>query len=132
MSIFKKDKVAIGKEIASRCKRYPVWEDNPKKSAKKSAVWIRVPIYSVKPPKHVDREAEDQDYPLFVRIFAETRAGAREALDYMIGCGREEIEAGDKRFWLYAVKHSVRHSGLFQAELKYIFRVRQIPEEEIL
>jgi len=77
----------------------------------------------------VSKEASEKNYSFSVLIFSYTREELHRALDHMIRCGYEEIEAGDKRFWLYAVKHSFQHKALFQAELKYIFRVRQIPEE---
>lgn len=121
---------AIGKTIAKRVTGFPVWEKEPKKKPKKeSTCWILCPDFRVKAPKVVSKEASEKNYSFSVLIFSETRNECSEALDHMIRCGQEEIEAGNKRFWLYAVKHSVQHRRLFQAELKYIFRVRQLPEE---
>lgn len=133
MGFLKKNTIAIGKIIASRCKQFPVWEDKPGKKAKKSTCWIRIPTYNVKPPKTVDREAQEMDYPLFIQIFADSTAEALEALDYMIRCGQEEIDAGENRyFWLSSTKHTIRHRLTFEVDLRYNFRVRQEPEEDIL
>lgn len=128
MSILKPG-TAIGKTIASRVKGYPVCEKEPKRKKKIPTCWIRIPTYNVKPPKRVDRGAGEKNYPLFIQIFSETRAELIEAVDHMIRCGYEEIEAGDKRFWLHAVNIAVQHRAIFRADLKYIFRLRQLPEE---
>ena len=129
MGIFKPG-IPIGKTIAKRIKGFPVWEKEPaKKPKKKLTCWILCPDFRVRPPKTVDNEAAKKNYNFSVLIFSDTRGELKEALDHMIRCGYEEIEAGNKRFWLYAVKHSTQHKALFQAELKYIFRVRQLPEE---
>jgi len=121
---------AIGKTIAQRVKGFPVWEEVPKKKLKKKATcWILCPDFRVKLPKVISKEATEKSYSFSVSIFSETREELQEALDHMIRCAYEEIEAGNKRFWLHAVKHSIQHKMLFQAELKYIFRVRQLPEE---
>ena len=125
MGIFKTG-TTIGKTIAGRVKGFPVGEKKPKKQV---TCWILCPDFRVRPPKVVDKEASEKDYSFSILIFSDTREELHEALDHMIHCGQEEIEAGNKRFWLHAVKHSVRHRGFFQAELKYIFRVRQLPEE---
>ncbi len=129
MNILNTD-TAIGKTIAKRVKGFPVWEKEPtKKPKKESTCWILCPDFRIKAPKVVSKEASEKNHSFSVLIFSDTREELLEALNHMIRCGYEEIEAGNKRFWLYAVKHSVRHRGLFQAELKYIFRVRQLPEE---
>ena len=125
MSIFKRG-VNIGKAIAGRVKGFPVHNGDPKK---KPARWVVCPDFRVRPPKTVDNEAANKDYSFSVLIFSRDRDECLRMLDHMIRCGQEEIEAGNKRFWLHAVKQSVRHRGNFQAELKYIFRVRQVPEE---
>lgn len=131
MGIFKPG-TAIGKAISKRVEGFPVWEKEPAKKPKTVTCWILCPDFRVKPPKTVDAETGKKYYSFSVMIFSTTRKELAEALDHMIRCGYEEIEAGDKRFWLHAVKHSIHHTTLFQAKLKYIFRVRQIPEEEIL
>jgi len=125
MDIFKRG-VNIGKVIAGRVKGFPVRSGEPKK---KPASWIECPDFRVRPPKTVDNEAGKKEYYFSVLIFSRDHGECLKMLDHMIRCGQEEIEAGNKRFWLHAVKHWVFHRGLFQAELKYIFRVRQLPEE---
>jgi hypothetical protein len=125
MNIFKQS-IDIGKVIAKRVNGFPVYSGMPKK---KPARWAVCPDFRVRPPKTVDNEAANKDYSFSVLIFSRDREECLGMLDHMIDCGREEIEFGDKRFWLHAVKQSVRHRGNFQAELKYIFRVRQVPEE---
>lgn len=126
MEIHFKRGVNIGKAIAGRVKGFPVRSGEPKK---KSARWIVCPDFRVRPPKKVDSEAGKKDYCFSVLIFSRDHGECLRMLDHMIRCGQEEIEAGNKRFWLHAVKHKVQHRGFFQAELKYIFRVRQLPEE---
>lgn len=123
--------VNIGKAIAGRVKGFPVGNKKPKKKprGKSQTCWIACPDFKVKPPKIVSREAAEKNYSFSVFISSETRKELLEALNHMIRCAYEEIEAGNKRFWLHAVSHKLQHKGLFQAELKYIFRVRQIPEE---
>lgn len=128
MSILKPG-TAIGKTIASRVKGFPVWEKEPKRKKKLPTCWIRIPTYNVKPPKQVDSGAAGKNYPLSIQIISETREELIKALNHMINCGLKEIEAGDKRFWLHAVQHKIQHKTLFRADLKYIFRIRQIPEE---
>lgn len=121
--------INIGKAIAGRVKGFPVYNEEPKKKLKRPSCWIICPHFIVKPPKTVSKMAGEKNYNFSVVIFSRTRKVLLEALNHMIRCGYEEIEAGNKRFWLHAVKHSIRHKALFQAELKYIFRVKQIPEE---
>lgn len=130
MEIFKPG-VNIGKAIADRVQGFPVGEKRPKKKpkGKSHTCWIICHSFKVKPPKLIDKTASEKSYSFSVFIYGETRQEVLKALNHMIRCGYEEIEVGDKRFWLYAVKHSVQHRALFQAELKYIFRVYQIPEE---
>lgn len=134
--------INIGKTIADRVKGYLVLKKELKKRIRKvkSGVknkpkkrppcWIICPSFIVEPPKRVtSKEQLEKEYPLTVTIYGETRKERDEALDYMIRCGQEEIEAGDKRFWLYGFKQSVRRRGFWEAELKYFFRVKQVPEE---
>ena len=129
MRIFKTG-TAIGKTIAGRIKGFPVWEKEPKKKPRrKPTCWILCPDFRVKAPKVINAAEREKDYNFSIEIFSETQEECSEALDHMIRCGQKEIEAGDKRFWLYAVNHSIVHKRLFLAKLKYIFRVRQIPEE---
>lgn len=129
MSIFKTG-TTIGKTIAKRVTGFPVWEKEPmKEPMKKHTCWIICPDFRVRSPKTVDKEASEKSYSFSVLIFSKTRKECSEVLDHMIRCGQKEIEAGDKRFWLHAVDYSLQHTVLFQAELKYIFRVRQLPEE---
>jgi len=91
--------------------------------------WIVCPHFIMQPPKVVDLEAGRKEHYYTVQIFSEKRQERDEMLDHMIRCGQEEIEAGDKRIWLHAVKHSTGRAAFFQAGLKYIFRVKQAPEE---
>jgi len=131
MGIFKSG-INIGKAIADRVTAFPVGEKKPKKKSrgKSSTCWVHCPDFRVKMPKVVSQAAAEKDYSFTIKISSETRKECLKALDYMISCGRdEEIEAGSKRFWLHAVTYGIRHEGLFLAELTYIFRVRQIPEE---
>lgn len=129
MSIFKPG-TPIGKMIAKRVTGFSVWEKEPVKKLKKELTcWILCPDFKARAPKVVSKEAGEKNYSFSVLIFSKTRKELQEALDHMIRCAYEEIEAGNKRFWLYAVKHSFQHRALFRAELKYIFRVRQLPEE---
>ena len=129
MGIFKTG-TPIGRTMAKRVKSFPVWEETPKKKPKKRPTcWILCPDFRATAPKVVSKEAGEKSYGFTVQIFSETREELHKALNHMIRCGQEEIEAGNKRFWLHAVNYSLQHSGLFQAKLKYIFRVRQLPEE---
>ena len=129
MSILKPG-TPIGKIITKRVTDFSVWEKEPAKKPKKGLTcWILCPDFRARAPKVVSKEASEKNYSFSVLIFSRTREELHKALDHMIRCGYEEIEAGDKRFWLYAVKHSFQHRALFRAELKYIFRVRQLPEE---
>jgi len=129
MSMFKTG-VNIGKAIAKRVTGFPVYNEEPKKKPKKQPTcWAICPDFWVRPPKTVDNEAGKKNYSFSIMIFSETRKEREEALDQMIRCAQEEIATEDKRFWLYAVDYSFHHTVLFQAELKYIFRVRQLPEE---
>jgi len=130
MGIFKPG-VNIGKAIAGRVKGFPVGEKKPKKKRRgdSHSCWILCPSFHMKPPKKISREAAEKDHNYSIFIFSESSKERDEALNHMIRCGQEEIEAGNKRFWLHAVNYKLQHKALFQAELKYIFRVRQIPEE---
>lgn len=134
--------INIGKTIADRVKGYPVLEKEPKKKARKARsgvkskpkkeppCWIVCPSFIVEPPKRViSREELEKEYPLTIKIYGETRKERDEALDHMIRCGQKEIEAGDKRFWLYGFKQSVQRRGFWEAELEYFFRVKQLPEK---
>lgn len=126
MGLFKKG-VNIGKIIANRVKDFPVCEKEPKK---KLARWITCPDFSVKLPKAINKEEKERNYNFSITIFSEHRDELEEMLDYMIHCGKEDIKAeGNKFFWLHAVNYSIQHKMLFQATLKYIFRVEQFPEE---
>jgi hypothetical protein len=125
MELFKRGE-NIGKVLAGRVKDFPTFLKEPKK---KPARWAVCPDFTVRPPRVVSKEASEKNYRFSVLIYSSDREDCLEMLDHMIRCGQEEIESGNKRFWLYAVKHSIRQSGLFQAELTYIFRVRQVPEE---
>jgi len=127
MSIFKSG-INIGKAIAERVKGFPVGEKKPKKKPRGASrtCWILCPEFKVKLPKKIDPE---KDYKFSVLIFATTGKERGEALDHMIRCGKDEIKADNRRFWLHAVSHKLQHRTLFQAELTYIFRVRQIPEQ---
>lgn len=128
MKIFPKG-TAIGKTIAGRVQGFHVWEKLPKKMPKrKPTCWILCPDFRAKAPKVVTQPAGEKDYNFTVQIFSETRAECIKALDHMIRCGQENIEAGDKRFWLNAVTYGIQHQALFKAELTYNFRVRQIPD----
>lgn len=129
MQIFKTG-TAIGKTIASRVKGFPVWKELPKKKPKKKPTcWILCPDFRVKAPKVVSSAAAEKDYVLTIEIYSETREEAQRALDHMLRCGKEEIEAGNKRFWLHATGHSIVRKGLFWVRLTYIFRVRQVPDK---
>lgn len=134
--------INIGKIIAGRVKGYPIFEKDPKKEPKRKPkskskrkpkkmppCWILCPDFIVQPPKVVDLEAGRESYYYTIQIFSETRKDRDEMLVHMINCGQEEIEAGDKRIWLHAVNYSTGRAALFLAELKYIFRVKQAPEE---
>ena len=135
MQIFKSG-INIGEIIANRVISYPILEKDPKKKRKSKRktqkmppCWIICPDYIVKPPKVIDPEASKKDYNLTVNIFSDTRKERDEALDHMIRCGQEEIEAGNKRIWLYGSTHSIQRRGFWEAELRYIFRVKKAPEE---
>lgn len=132
MGIFNKG-TNIGKTIAQRVKGFPVWEKEPKKKPKKKPTcWVICPDFRVKTPKVVSKEGSEKDYKLSVQIFSETRKEALAALNHMIRCGKEEIEAGNKQFWLHCVTYGIQHKALYLVELKYIFRLKQLPEEIIL
>lgn len=121
---------AIGKTIAKRVEGFRVWEEMPKKMPKKKLTcWILCPDFRVKAPKVLSPAAAEKDYIFTVEIYSDTREEAQRALDHMIRCGNEEIEAGNKRFWLHATGYSTVHKGLYWIRLTYIFRVRQLPEE---
>jgi hypothetical protein len=129
MQIFPKG-TAIGKIIMKRVKGFPIWHELPKKKPKrKLSCWIICPDFRVKAPKVISEEMTKKDHLLTIEIYSETREEAKRALDYMINCGKEEIEAGNKRFWLHATGHSMVHKGLFWVRLTYIFRVRQLPDK---
>lgn len=122
--------VNIGKAVAGRVRDFPVYNEEPKKKPKKQPTcWAICPDFRVRPPEAVDNEAGKKDYSFSILIFSETRKERDDALDHMIRCAQKEIATEDKRFWLYAVDYSLHHTVLFQAKLKYIFRVRQLPEE---
>lgn len=128
MGVFKTG-TNIGKTIARRVKGFPVYSKEPKKQKKKLLPWILCPDFIVKPPKVISVAAKEKDYSFSIQIFSGTRRNLDKALNHMISCGKKEIEAGNKRFWLHAVNYSIQRKAISMAELKYIFRVRQIPEE---
>jgi len=128
MGLLKKG-INIGKTIAKRVKAFPVYSKEPKKHKKKLLPWILCPDFIVKPPKVVNAAASEKDYSFSIQIFSGTRRNLDKALNHMISCGKKEIEAGNKRFWLHAVSYKIQRKAISMAELKYIFRVRQIPEE---
>ena len=128
MGVFKTG-TNIGKTIARRVKGFPVYSKEPKKQKKKLLPWILCPDFIVKPPKVISAAAKEKDYSFSIQIFSGTRRNLDRALNHMISCGKKEIEAGNKRFWLHAVNYSIQRKAISMAELKYIFRVRQIPEE---
>lgn len=120
---------AIGKAVAKRVEKYPVFEEPPKTAPRKTC-WVIVPAYTAPAlPKTLNEAARKKDYSFTVHIFSTTRAQAVTALDYLIVCGGMEIPAGNKRFWLHAVTYGIQHTDLFKVRLTYIFRARQIPEE---
>lgn len=130
MQIFKTG-TAIGKTVAGRVRGFRVWEKLPKKMPRrKPTCWILCPDFKVKTPKAVTQAVSEKDYNFTVEIFSETRAECNKALDHMIRCGQENIEVGDKCFWLNAVTYGIQHQALFKAELTYNFRVRQIPDKK--
>ena len=129
MRIFLKS-TAIGKIIAGRVRDFRVWEKLPKKMPKRMPTcWVICPDFRVKAFKVVTRAISEKDYNFTVQIFSETRAECSKALDHMIRCGQEDIEAGNRCFWLNAVTYGIRHQALFKAELTYNFRVKQLPEK---
>jgi len=130
MGIFKTG-VDIGKTVAGRVKGFSAGGTTPKKKprGKRSTCWIICPSFHVKAPKVVSAAAREKDYAYSVEIFSTTRKEWMKALDHMISCGKEEIKEKNKRFWLHAVTYGIQHKALFQGELKYIFRVKQIPDE---
>ena len=133
-------KINVGEIIASRIRGYPYMEEEPKKRVRKGKpkkkpkkgppCWIICPSLIVQPPKILNtREQREKNYCLTVNIYSETRKERDEALDHMIRCGQEEIEAGNKRIWLHGSMHSIQRRGFWEAELKYNFRVKKAPEE---
>ena len=130
MGIFKPE-IDIGKVIAGRVKGFPVGEKKPKKKArgKDLTCWVICPSFRVKSPKVIDQAEAGKDYSYLIMIYSTTRTEVLKALDYMIRCGKEEIEDGNKRFWLHATTYGIQHRALFSIELRYTFRVRQIPEQ---
>jgi hypothetical protein len=125
MSVFKK-RIDIGKTIAGRIIGYPAVRREPKTPPK---CYIICPDLKISPPKKLKG---DEQYEYSVIAYSENQKTAMEMLDKLLRWGRREIEARDLRFWLHAVKHSIRHvkgKPLFRADLKYIFRVEEIQEE---
>ena len=133
-------KINVGEVIASRIKGYLYMEKEPKvrvrkkklkrKPKKSPSCWIICPSLIVQPPRVIStREQREKNHCLVVNIYSDTRKERDEALNHMIRCGQEEIEAGSKRIWLYGVRHSIQRRGFWEAELSYIFRVKKAPEE---
>jgi hypothetical protein len=128
MAIFKK-RLNIGKVIYDRVKGFPVMKKEPKK---KLARWIICPDFKIKPPKMLDREERDENYCYSVLAYSSSHSEIYEMLDYLIRCGKEPVEADNVRFYLHAVKHEisrVKAKQLFQAQIQYIFRAEESPEE---
>jgi len=74
---------------------------------------------------------EDEDIALPVSIYSRGYQDALSLLDYMIGIGTEGVETDGVRVWLHAVQHAVKRvigKVLYKVELRYIFRLKRIPE----
>lgn len=129
--MFKKTK-NIGKVIAGRVKNFQVWDKLPKKRLKRHPTdYVLCPDFKLAVPKVLSKKVTETLHIFTIKIVAGTRPALREMLDHMTACVQEGIIVRDKCFECCGYKESTVKIGVYMADLRCVFKLRQLSYIEI-